>query len=43
MIVGLVLKLYLEDSDILSQLRVADPLSDDINNARVVHAPTLFF
>ena len=40
---GLVLKLYLEGSDILAQFSVADPLLDDLNNFSIMHAPTLFF
>ena len=40
--VGLVLKLYLERSEILAQLRISDPLKDDLNNVIIVHAHTTF-
>ena len=39
---GLVLKLYLERSEILSQFSIAEPLPDDLNNVSVVHDPTSF-
>ena len=37
------LKLYLESSAILAQLRIAGPLTDDLNNISAVHAPTSIF
>ena len=40
---GLVMKLHLDSSEILAQFSVAEPLTYDLKNVSVVHAPTSFF